>query len=336
MLEISIISAAFLVTYFGVAAFRRWSLKKELLDVPNHRSSHLEPTPRGAGLVIVVVCLSAYTLLSGISLSWGYLTGAAGIAIVSWFDDVYSVPFLWRYIVHSLAAVLVILDLGFFSEVFIPIYSQQIDIGILGAVLTYFWIVWLVNAYNFMDGIDGIAGLQAVVAGIGWLVLSYSIGIEGIALYAGVLTAASLAFLFHNWQPARVFMGDIGSAFLGFTLAAMPLLAVKGEPVIEKGKFPVAAVCFVFPFLFDTIVTLIRRLARGDRVWLPHREHLYQQLVIGGMAHYKVALVYGVLAAVSGAAAIAAIVRPGSIGLLFATGPLAAAVAIILIVRYKK
>ena len=98
------------------------------------------------------------------------------------------------------------------------------SLGNWGYVITFFWIVWMVNSYNFMDGIDGLAGLQAVITGIGWLILCYICEMPALTIFSGIIAAASLGFLLHNWNPAAIFMGDVGSAFLGFTFAALPLL----------------------------------------------------------------------------------------------------------------
>lgn len=291
----------FAATLSGVELFRRWSLKREILDIPNERSSHSVPTPRGGGLIICVVSLIAffiYELLTSENYYSAYFAGALVVALISLIDDVRTVSPFWRILCHCLAAVLAVGFIGGFEVLRIPFYGIA-RIGFWGDVLAFFWIVWLINAYNFMDGIDGIAALQAVTAGIGWSLTGLVVGIENAFYYGGVLTASSLGFLILNWQPARIFMGDVGSAFLGYSFAVLPLLAAKqaGESEILP-LLPWLGVLFVWFFVFDSVFTFIRRLLRGEKVWQPHRRHIYQKLVISGLTHARVTVIYGVLSAI--------------------------------------
>jgi UDP-N-acetylmuramyl pentapeptide phosphotransferase/UDP-N-acetylglucosamine-1-phosphate transferase len=308
--SIVLFAAAFIVAAIGVKLFTIWSLRKGLFDVPNDRSSHTTPTPRGGGLVIVLVCLVGYLTIGlglGLPLSWGYFVGALLVAAVSWIDDLYSLPFWSRLGVHLAAAAILIRDVGFWSEVSVPFVSAQISLGTaLGLVLTAAWIVWLLNAYNFMDGIDGIAATQALISSIAWAVLAWILDIPSVFFLSGIVAASSAGFLLHNWQPAKVFMGDVGSAFLGFTLAAMPLIARSGSRA-ELSVLPVVAILFVWFFVFDTVFTFIRRLLARRRVWEAHREHIYQKLVIEGQQHSFVTVVYGLASALLCAAVLLAI-----------------------------
>lgn len=290
-------AASFIGSYFGTEAFRRWSAGRGVLDVPNERSSHDTPTPRGGGLIIAAVCLTSYVALclaDGLRFSWGYFAGALLVAGISWLDDLRSVAFALRFAVHVLAAILLILDLGPLNWVTdsSPFWAY------VGYVITVLWVVWLINAYNFMDGIDGIAGLQAVVAGAAWAILSAVNNSGPVSIYGGVVACASLGFLVHNWQPAKIFMGDVGSAFLGFTFASLPLLSAS-DAQNNSTTVSIAGIVFVFYFVFDTVVTFTRRLLRGERVWQAHRTHLYQRMVISGMRHSSVTLIYGIFAAVT-------------------------------------
>jgi Fuc2NAc and GlcNAc transferase len=297
MISLVIFIVALAVSYIGVGYYQRWSEKNEVLAIPNERSSHSEPMPLGGGIVIVIICLVAYV---GISIylpgtySWGYFSGALLIALVSFLDDIYSIAFPWRLLVHGVAAVLVILDVDTWHGISM---LGHISLGNFGYVLTFIWIVWMVNSYNFMDGIDGLAGLQAVIAGVGWLVLSYLLQMPAIFLFSGVIAAASLGFLIHNWNPARIFMGDVGSAFLGFTFASLPMI---GRTIAVKAPdlLPIAAVLFVWFFLFDSVVTILRRAVRGEKIWEAHREHLFQRLMLSGLSHRRVTIFYGILASV--------------------------------------
>ncbi|MFN2500514.1 MAG: glycosyltransferase family 4 protein [Pyrinomonadaceae bacterium] len=292
-----IFAVALCVSFLSVAGFRRFGMKRRLFDIPNERSSHSEPMPHGAGLVIVVICLAAYlpiSLLVSGTFSWGYLAGALMVALVSFLDDLYSIPFMWRLVVHSLAAVVLIMDVETWHGITM---LGKISLGNFGYLLTFIWIVWMVNSYNFMDGIDGLAGLQAVIASVGWMLLTYILDNQTLFLFSGVIASASLGFLVHNWNPAKIFMGDVGSAFLGYTFAALPLLA-RSNVAKSPDLLPIAAVLFVWFFLFDSVITLGRRALRGERIWLAHREHLFQRLVLSGLSHRRVAVIYGVLASI--------------------------------------
>jgi len=296
MTQIVFIVAAFILTYAGVEVFRRWTLRREILDVPNERSSHTVPTPRGGGLIIVLVCLLFYSIYAGFivhNFSFGYFAGAILIALISWFDDLKSVSSALRFLIHAVGAGLVIFSLGYWQKIYLP-FIGEIDAGFVGLVITFFWIIWLTNAYNFMDGIDGIAAAQALTAGIGWLLVGLFFRLEITGFLGGVLAFSSLGFLLHNWQPAKIFMGDVGSAFLGYTFAVMPLTAAS-EIRENQSLLAVVAVWLVWLFVFDTLYTFFRRLLRGEKFWQAHRSHLYQRLVIAGYSHRFVTILYGIL-----------------------------------------
>lgn len=297
-----------------MAIYRRWGIKHKMLAHPNERSSHTEPTPHGAGLVIAIICLAAYVPISLYVVgpfSWGYFFGALLITIVSFIDDVRPIRFVWRLTIHGIAALLLIIDLETWHGITM---LGSLNLGAFGYVLTFLWIVWMVNSYNFMDGIDGLAGLQAVVAAFSWILLCRMLEMQSIYYFSGVIGAASLGFLFHNLSRSKIFMGDVGSAFIGFTFAALPLmgreLAVKSPDLL-----PIAAVLFVWFFLFDSIITIGRRALRREKVWLGHREHLFQRLVKSGYSHSRVTLIYGILASMLSVSVLASVKFRDEIGL---------------------
>ncbi len=291
----------FFLTYVGVWIFRRLKIRHKFFDIPNERSSHTEPTPRGGGVIIVLVCLPAFlilSILSGQPIIWSYLVGALIVSIVSLIDDVNTISPFWRFLCHGLAAGLVIWQVQGFDKLLIPFYGI-VQTGFVGNIIAFLWIVWLINAYNFMDGIDGIAASQAVTAGIGWLLIVILYNFDQIGLYGGVVAFSALGFLFHNWQPAKIFMGDVGSAFLGFTFAVFPLLnRERIENQVLDGYLPWIAGFLVWFFVFDAVLTLIKRLLKGEKVWQAHREHIYQNLIINGMSHSAVTLIYTICAAI--------------------------------------
>lgn len=291
--------------YVLVAAIRRWAERGQCLDIPNERSSHTRPTPRGGGLAIVAVVLGGLWACAAPDLkaAWPPLAlftlGALVIAGVSGWDDLRHLPVGVRLAAHGLGALLAMLVFGYWRAVGWP-GSGALVLGALGMPLTFLWIVGLTNAYNFMDGIDGLAGGQALVAGLGWAVLGW-LGAQPLVASLGLLiAAASLGFLGHNLPPARIFMGDVGSAFLGYLFAVLPVLAAPANPV-----FALAGFALVWPFVFDAALTFIRRLSRGEKVWLAHRSHLYQRLVISGLSHGQVSGIYVGLALLGLAWAVA-------------------------------
>jgi len=279
-------------SYLGVAIIRRWAGRARMLDVPNERSSHTRPTPRGGGLAIVVVVLvlAWFAALSNSAFLWRAMAaltfGALLIAGVSWWDDMRPVSFWVRLLVHALGACVAVAGIGIIREIGIP-FGMDLPLGWLGFPLTLVWMVGLTNAYNFMDGIDGIAGGQAVVAGVGWAILGWIGGQPFVGVMGLLITAASLGFLGHNWPPARIFMGDVGSAFLGFSFAALTVLASQSDPV-----FVLAGIALIWPFVFDAVFTFARRLCRGEKVWVAHRSHIYQRLIVSGLSHAQVSGLY--------------------------------------------
>jgi UDP-N-acetylmuramyl pentapeptide phosphotransferase/UDP-N-acetylglucosamine-1-phosphate transferase len=241
----------------------------------------------------------SYTTYAGFiahNFSFAYFAGAVLIAVISWFDDLKSVPAALRFLVHAIGAALAIFALGGWQKIYLPL-AGEIDLGVVGIILTFFWIIWLTNAYNFMDGIDGIAGTQGLTAGIGWLLIGLFFNLEITGFLGGVLALSNLGFLMHNWQPAKIFMGDVGSAFLGYTFAVLPLIAAK-EMQSGQARFTAAAIFLVWLFVFDTLYTFCRRLLRGEKFWQAHRSHLYQRLVISGYSHQFVTILYGILSSV--------------------------------------
>lgn len=265
--------------------------------------------PRGGGLAIVIpVLLLAWLVLPQDDAARRRmlipLAAVTGVAAISLADDIRSVAVPLRLAIHVAMAVGTIAALG-------PI--QAISAGPLGTLdlgagawpFSVLWIVGLTNAFNFMDGIDAIAGITATVAGGAVAVASWLVGEPQVGALSLVFAAASLGFLTANWPPARIFMGDVGSTFCGFLLATLPLMATTdNEP-----RLALIVALAASPFLLDTAITLGQRLMRGDNVFLPHRRHLYQRLVLAGWPHATVSCLYGSLAAAAAALGIF-LIRP--------------------------
>lgn len=331
--------SVFVLSWLGVGLFRKWSRGRLILDVPNERSSHQRPTPVGGGLLIVLFTLLpllAFELFTTGAVSyWGFYAGGALIAIVSWIDDIRPVSPILRLSVHILAAMLAVFQIGGFQEFTVwPGYT--VALGLFGTIISGIWVVWLTNAYNFMDGIDGIAGVQAVVASAAWALYAAYHGPAALLFVSILVLASSTGFLLHNWPPAKVFMGDVGSAFLGFSFAVFPLMAVNsGNAGIQAGFLPLTAIGFVWLFMSDTIVTLIRRALIGEMIWNAHRKHLYQELIKSGYTHLRVTMIYGALMLIVAASALLEI-QWRVFGLTLASGAIALIVVSALVIKGKK
>lgn len=285
-----------LVSYVAASLFRGWAVKRRLLAHPNERSSHEVPTPTGGGVAIVAGFLAglAVWLSLGGALSpraYGWLAGALLVAGVSFVDDLRPLPARLRLAAH-LAGASALTGAG----------AQGGEVSLLVTLpLAFLWVVLVTNIYNFMDGIDGLASGQAIVAGASYAVAGLLVGNPLIAVAGLMLAGAALGFLPHNRPRARLFMGDVGSTFLGFCFAALPLLGNLG---VGGGNLPFAVGAVVLaPFLFDGVLTLLRRVLRGERWFEAHRSHYYQRLVRAGLSHGRVSALYAGLAMCAAAAA---------------------------------
>jgi UDP-N-acetylmuramyl pentapeptide phosphotransferase/UDP-N-acetylglucosamine-1-phosphate transferase len=284
---------AFLVAVLGAWLYRRIAP----LDVPNERSSHSRPVPRAGGVAIVLgfaLGLTAW-LASGNSLSpraLGWLAGALLVAAISFADDVRSLPAGPRLAVHGMGALLLTL---------VGVQERELPL-MLALPLAFVWVALVTNVYNFMDGIDGLAASQAIVAGLALAVAGSIVNNPLVSIGGGLIAAASAGFLVHNVPPARLFMGDVGSTFLGFNFAGLSLLGNLG---VGGGRLPIEfGVVVLAPFLFDSMVTLARRVVRGERWYSAHRSHYYQRLVSHGLSHAQVSGLYAGLAVVAALAAL--------------------------------
>lgn len=260
-----------------------------VLDLPNARSSHEVPTPRGGG--IAILCGLGAGLLVGSLMHlqlprWEIVAAASLVAGVGAIDDfTRGVGVLVRLACQSAAAGFVVYRTGGLLRFPLP-EPLNIPLGALSIPVAVIWLLAVANIYNFLDGIDGYAAFQGVVTGIGVAV----IGEHGMLTVAGLAIAGACGgFLVFNWRPARVFMGDVGSATLGFVFAALPFAL---EPQVRSRVVLMVALCLWF-FLSDGAFTIARRAVQGERVWRAHRSHLYQRLVAAGIKQEEVVLRVG-------------------------------------------
>jgi len=274
------------------------------MDIPNHRSSHLVPVPKAGGIAIVGTFLAgmlAYYMFAEESMIRehyfiGFVCSALLVAIISFHDDVKGSSFLFRFFIQAIAATVVMVFGVVISEFKIPL-EGIVQLGVLKYVITFLWIVGLTNAFNFMDGINGLAAGTAVIAGLFFGVISFSQGSDFAYIISYVIVAGALGFFIFNFPRARLFMGDVGSTFLGFVFATLAIIAALYDH--SHTSFFVMPL-LLFHFIYDTFFTFLRRLIRRENVFLAHRTHLYQLFVRLGYSHTKVSIFYFVVGTIQG------------------------------------
>jgi Fuc2NAc and GlcNAc transferase len=288
----------FLIVTGGISllltsALRRYALAKSLIDVPNARSSHTVPTPRGGGVAIVLSFLFLLPVLPMFSLlswssTWGLLGAGAGIAVLGFLDDHGHIAARWRLLGHFSAAVWALFWLGGAPP--FTVMGATFDLGWVGVVLAILYLVWMLNLYNFMDGIDGLASLEAIFVCLSAALIYALMGLSALAWAPLLLSFAVAGFLYWNFPPAKIFMGDAGSGFLGVTLGILSLQAAWASPSLIW-----VWVILMGVFIVDATFTLIRRLVRGDKVYEAHRSHAYQYASRKFGRHLPVTLAVGLI-----------------------------------------
>jgi Fuc2NAc and GlcNAc transferase len=267
----------------GCSLVRYFAIKKSILmDLPNNRSSHKQPMARGGGAPMVVAAIVAIALLSILRPTlifpkWAaaICLGGAAIGWIGWRDDRYSLTPSKKFAIHVIASIwavhwLIPSNVSFFYK-----------------FLAALWVAWSINFFNFMDGIDGLAGAEAIIIGIGAGYISGRVGTQPTLAINWLIASATLGFLFWNWPPAKIFMGDTGSGFLGYCFGCLAI----GSGLDFKGGFPTYFI-LLFLFFIDTTYTLIKRIIKGERFWEAHCQHLYQKAAQKGFSHLEITLFF--------------------------------------------
>jgi UDP-GlcNAc:undecaprenyl-phosphate GlcNAc-1-phosphate transferase len=291
-----------------------------VMDLPNTRSSHSRPVPKSGGIAIVATFVVGSLIIyfyAGVAriddrYFWGYVISAVLLAVVCFADDILQRAFVAKILAQILCTLLVLASGVVIKRLALP-YWGEVPLGGVGYALTFLWIMGLTNAYNFMDGLDGLAAGVAVIAAGFLCAIAFQQNSVFVYVSAYVLLAGAAGFLAFNLPPARVFMGDVGSAFLGFTFATLAVIGAS----LDLGHLSFYIVpLLLFHFIFDTVFTFFRRLLRGERVYLAHRTHLYQLLNQLGYSHRAVSFFHYALTAVQGVAALASLGLPADRRLL--------------------
>jgi len=303
-----------LLSWWLTAGLARHAIFLKSIDHPNERSLHDEPTPRSGGIAILAsvfvglgvaavgyafVPLSTGFLPKGFASASPWMIGSiALVTIVSFIDDRRGLPVWIRFSVQAIAAGIVVwgVDLTLAT---VPIPGMKtLSLGWAAGPVSWLFLLWMTNLYNFMDGMDGFAGGMTTL-GFGFLAyFGWRAGHPFMFLTTILVAMSAFGFLIHNFPPARIFMGDVGSIPLGFTAGTLILMGVR------DGLFDLWVPIMIFsPFIMDATATVLRRTWQGEQIWKAHREHFYQRLVLSGWGHqrtvlaeYAIMVVCGVLA----------------------------------------
>ena len=314
---------AFGLAWLLTALVRRYALRINLLDHPNDRSSHTVATPRGGGVAIVasfMLLLLALGLLGFIEQRLMIAALGAGglVALLGFLDDRASLPARVRFGGHSLAAAWCV---GWMNVIpHVPMFGRNADLGLAGPVLCGVFIMWMINLFNFMDGIDGIASVEAITTTLGGALLWWLAGSGSGWMLALVFASCVGGFLIWNWPPAKIFMGDAGSGFLGLMVALFSLWCGQSTPHLFLAWF-----VLIGCFMVDATTTLVRRVIRGEKFSQAHRCHAYQYASRVHASHKKVTLACGAINLfwlLPVAALVAVRVLDGVVGVILAYAPL--------------
>ncbi|MDD3643851.1 MAG: hypothetical protein PHQ19_10355, partial [Candidatus Krumholzibacteria bacterium] len=318
---------SFAVSFLLTGWVLRYSLRRRLLDMPNERSSHEVPRPRTGGVAItaaLLVSLLTMTLaglrpLPGAWSGGGMLAAAVVVAAVGLIDDLRGLDARLKLFAQLVGASMVIASGIVMNDLWLPLVGT-IPLGPLAVPVTIVWITGIVNFYNFIDGIDGLAAGVGMIAAAFLVVLAHLAGDPAPAAVYAALAGALFGFLRWNFPPARIFMGDSGSTFVGFIFAVMAI-AGAGGPAAAAGAVPggsgggipagavggvpaVATLLLLGGVLGDAALTLLRRMIRREGIFSAHRTHYYQRLTSLGLSHTQVTLLEYLVAALLGVSAL--------------------------------
>jgi Fuc2NAc and GlcNAc transferase len=264
---------------------RYFAIKKKIIDIPNERSSHTIPTPRGGGLAIAITWYTGLTFLFSENLidKSLYLSLLSGLLLVgvSLTDDILTISPKIRMFIQSLSAGLALYFLGGLQSIDLGFYT--IKLPIIVNLIVWIGLIWFINLYNFLDGIDGYAASEAIFISAAFAFLTFD-------FTPAILAASTIGFLIWNWQKAKIFMGDVGSTLLGFTIAVLAIYYQNSEKLSILISLTLSSV-----FWFDATVTLVRRKLNKEQLSKAHRKHAYQRITQAGWSHQKTVLIVQII-----------------------------------------
>lgn len=297
--------AAFAAVMAGMPYLIRFLQNRAMLDIPNERSSHEIPTPRGAGWLALGTPILGLALIPGfvnLAPTWTYsvyalCAGLVALMLLSGLDDRRGLSPKLRLLAHLAVSALVVFTLPEDVRI-LTVLPETLE-----RLLAVFGMVWMINLTNFIDGINGITAVNGLVAAFGLILLGFAAHIPLLALPGALLAGALAAFLYFNWTPAKVFIGDVGSVPLGLWLGYSMILCAASFGVSA------AFLLYLYPIL-DATYTLFKRAAKGEKIWEAHKTHFYQQAVQNGRTHNRTSLIIGAYNLICVTLAFVAIVNP--------------------------
>ena len=270
----------FLFSLIGTKYLKKILEYKKIFDIPNKRSSHTKPIPTGGGWIIILSIIGIILILDPYDKIPGIIT-IIGLAFISWKDDLKNINILIRLIFQ-----IFFISIYFICLYFFGFYSQIQLIHIVFVILAF---TWFVNIFNFMDGIDGVSTVMAVTICAGIIIAHLLNKSEYFPAFEILVISACLPFLYWNWHPAKIFLGDVGSIVLGFVcILSLYWLFLEGNTWHWVLSLPMY-------YILDTTITLIIRSIKGKKIWEAHREHYYQKAIQSGMSHSQVVLYIAIL-----------------------------------------
>ncbi|HLR59093.1 MAG TPA: MraY family glycosyltransferase [Pseudogracilibacillus sp.] len=291
--------ATFILTFF----VKELAIKYKFIDIPDFRKIHITPTPRLGGLAIYFGFLIGLLYLEPHAEHMpAIILGSAIIVLTGALDDKYSIRAMVKLTGQTSGALVLVFSGLVIDRVTLPFFGM-IDLGFFGIILTILWIVGITNAINLIDGLDGLATGVSTIALLSMFVMAIMQGQVVAAYLSIVLIGSNLGFLYHNFYPAKIYMGDTGSNLLGYMIAVISILGLFKNIAIFSFIIPI--VILAVP-IFDTLFAIVRRTLNKQKIMAPDNKHIHYQLLNVGFSHrqsvlimYAFSLVFGVLAIVS-------------------------------------
>jgi len=288
LLFFCILIASISITYY----VRHLAVKNDLFDIPNQRSSHNIPTPKGGGISIIVLLIITtgglfYFQMISREIMLSITVGLLIISIIGFIDDYKNLPILIRLIGYTFGAMISLYFIGGVDSLFESSHNffKCCDINIskfevAGPFFAILYMLWLTNLYNFMDGVDGFAAVQTICVSLFCSFLFYFSGNYALAVIMFCLVSATIGFLYWNWAPAKIFMGDVGSCSIGFFFGLFSIYTAKEEII------PISIwLILLAPFIGDATFTLIKRMINKEKWYKAHNSHAFQNLFQLGLSH---------------------------------------------------
>jgi len=295
------IAVAFVASILLTPLVQKFAIRIGAVDRPNNRKVHTTLMPRIGGLAIFGAFLIGYVLLRPADEhAAGILVGACIIILIGFLDDMIEISAKLK-MAGQLAAALVVIYWGGLQIEFINLpFGGQLEFGYLSIPITIIWIIGITNAINLIDGLDGLAAGVSSIALIALSIMAIIMGDPFVMATAAILAASSLGFLFFNFHPAKIFMGDTGSLFLGYMISVLALLGFKNVAVISL----IIPVIMLGVPISDTFFAIIRRIRMKQKIMAPDKSHLHHCLLNTGFSHRQTVLIIYGIAALFGLAAI--------------------------------